>query len=80
MNEKILEQTSKELNINKKSIIEVLKMLEEGNTIPFIARYRKERTNGLDETEIRSINEYYQYEVNLNKRKEEVKRLIDEAK
>ena len=78
MNEKILEQTSKELNINKKSIIEVLKMLEEGNTIPFIARYRKERTNGLDETEIRSINEYYQYEVNLNKRKEEVKRLIDE--
>ena len=78
MNEKILEQTSKELNINKKSIIEVLKMLEEGNTIPFIARYIKERTNGLDETEIRSINEYYQYEVNLNKRKEEVKRLIDE--
>lgn len=78
MNEKVLEQTSKELNINKKSIIEVLKMLEEGNTIPFIARYRKERTNGLDETEIRSINEYYQYEVNLNKRKEEVKRLIDE--
>ncbi len=78
MNEKIIEQTSKELNINKKSIIEVLKMLEEGNTIPFIARYRKERTNGLDETEIRSINEYYQYEVNLNKRKEEVKRLIDE--
>ena len=78
MNDKVLEQTSKELNINKKSIIEVLKMLEEGNTIPFIARYRKERTNGLDETEIRSISEYYDYQVNLSKRKEEVKRLIDE--
>ena len=53
-------------------------MLEDGNTIPFIARYRKEVTGNLDEEQIRSISEVYEYQVNLLKRKEDVIRLIDE--
>ena len=56
----------------------VLSMLAEGNTVPFIARYRKEATGALDEETIRSINEVYEYQVNLLKRKEDVIRLIDE--
>ena len=78
MNEKIIEELSKELNINVKYINNVLKMLEEGATIPFIARYRKDLTNAMDEETIRKIEEKYQYQVNLAKRKEDVKRLIDE--
>ena len=53
-------------------------MLEEGNTIPFIARYRKDVTGALDEEQIKSIEEVYSYQVNLLKRKEDVIRLIDE--
>ena len=56
----------------------VLNLLSDGNTVPFIARYRKEATGALDEEEIRSINEVYEYQVNLLKRKEDVIRLIDE--
>ena len=56
----------------------VLKLLEEGNTIPFIARYRKEATGALNEEVIKSIDDVYQYQVNLLKRKEDVIRLIDE--
>lgn len=78
MNEKIIQEIENELNIDKKYIEATLKLLEEGNTIPFIARYRKEVTHGLDEVQIRKISEYYTYQVNLEKRKEEVKRLIAE--
>ena len=78
MNEKIIQEIENELNIDKKYIEATLKLLEEGNTIPFIARYRKEATHGLDEVQIRKISEYYTYQVNLEKRKEEVKRLIAE--
>ena len=78
MNEEIIKQISEELNINESSINSVLKLLRDGNTIPFIARYRKEATNGLNEEEIRKINEYYEYQNNLLKRKEDVIRLIDE--
>jgi uncharacterized protein len=56
----------------------VLELLGEGNTVPFIARYRKEMTGGLDEVQIREIEERYTYLENLEKRKEEVLRLIDE--
>ena len=66
------------LGIKKSSVIATLKLLEEGATIPFIARYRKEVTGALDEEQIRSINEVYEYQVNLFKRKEDVIRLIDE--
>ncbi len=78
MNEDIIKQIAEELNVKTNQIESVLKLLEEGNTIPFIARYRKEATGALDEEQIRKINEYYEYEVNLLKRKEDVIRLIDE--
>ncbi len=56
----------------------VLNLLNEGNTVPFIARYRKEMTGSLDEVQIREIEERYAYLENLEKRKTEVIRLIDE--
>ncbi len=78
MNENIINDISNELNIKTEQVKTVLKLLEEGNTIPFIARYRKEATGALDEEQIRKINEVYEYQVNLLKRKEDVIRLIDE--
>ena len=78
MNKMIIEEISKNLNITVKQVEAVLTLLEEGNTIPFIARYRKEMTGALDEEVIRNINEVYEYQVNLLKRKEDVIRLIDE--
>ena len=78
MNDKIINNLSKSLNVPEKSIKSTLKLLEEGNTIPFIARYRKEVTGNLDEVQIRQIEVEYTYGVNLNKRKEEVKKLIEE--
>ena len=78
MNEDIIKNISKDLNVKEEQVSKTLKLLEEGNTIPFIARYRKEVTGNLDEEQIRKINEVYEYEVNLLKRKEDVIRLIDE--
>lgn len=78
MNDRIIENLSDNLKIEKKRIVEALYLMSEGATIPFIARYRKERTGGLDEEELRSIEEVYNYQVNLEKRKEDVIRLIDE--
>ena len=78
MNEFIINEIANELNITVKQVETVLKLLEDGNTIPFIARYRKEATGALDEENIRKIDEVYQYQVNLAKRKEDVIRLIDE--
>ncbi len=78
MDKGILENISKDLNIEVNQVEATLKLLEDGNTIPFIARYRKEVTKGLDEEAIKQINEVYVYEVNLLKRKEDVIRLIDE--
>ena len=78
MNNRIIEDISKELSISIKQVEATLKLLEEGNTIPFIARYRKEVTGALDEEKIRKIEEVYTYQVNLMKRKEDVIRLIDE--
>ena len=78
MNELIIKEISKDLSITEKQVSTVLTLLSEGNTIPFIARYRKEATGALDEEIIRKINEVYEYQVNLLKRKEDVIRLIDE--
>ena len=78
MNEQIIKQIAIEENITEKQVKVVLELLGEGNTIPFIARYRKEMTNALDEEQIRKINEVYEYQLNLSKRKEDVIRLIDE--
>ena len=78
MSTEIIEEISKYLNVTTKQVESVLKLLEEGNTIPFIARYRKEATGNLNEEEIKVIEENYTYQVNLLKRKEDVIRLIDE--
>ena len=78
MNEFIINEIANNLNITDKQVSVVLSMLAVGNTVPFIARYRKEATGALDEETIRSINEVYEYQVNLLKRKEDVIRLIDE--
>ena len=78
MNENIISEISKDLNITEKQVSTVLNLLSEGNTIPFIARYRKEATGALDEEIIKKIGEVYEYQENLLKRKEDVIRLIDE--
>ena len=57
MNNIIIENISNDLKITTKQVEVTLKLLEEGNTIPFISRYRKEATNGLDEEAIKSISE-----------------------
>ena len=69
---------AKNMNIKESQIEAVLKLLEEGATIPFIARYRKEATGSLDEEQIRQIEKEYTYLENLLKRKEDVIRLITE--
>jgi len=78
MNDNIIEEISKELNVKKEQVNKTLELLQEGNTIPFIARYRKEVTGNLDEEQIRKISEVYEYEVNLLNRKEDIIRLITE--
>ena len=78
MNDTIIKEISKDLGISEKQVTTVLELLSDGNTIPFIARYRKEATGALDEEVIRKINEVYEYQLNLLKRKEDVIRLIDE--
>ncbi|MBQ8131996.1 MAG: RNA-binding transcriptional accessory protein [Bacilli bacterium] len=78
MNEMIIKGIAGDLNITEKQVSTVLELLSEGNTIPFIARYRKEATGALDEESIRKINEVYEYQESLLKRKEDVIRLIDE--
>ena len=78
MNEEIIKQISMELGVRSNQVDSTLKLLSEGNTIPFISRYRKEVTGNLDEEQIRKISEVYEYQVNLLKRKEDVIRLIAE--
>lgn len=78
MNEHIMEHVTKQLQITKKQVQAVLSLLGEGNTVPFIARYRKEATDGLDEEQIRDIDKQYQYQLHLLERKEDVIRLINE--
>ncbi len=74
INEKLI----KEFNLSKIQVDSVIEMLDEGNTVPFIARYRKERTGGLDDIVLRSFSERLNYLRNLEERKEDVIRLIDE--
>jgi len=73
-----IEQIGKELQLASKSIKNVIDLLNDGNTVPFIARYRKELTGGIDEVQIRDIAEKWQYAMNLYERKQEVLRLIGE--
>lgn len=79
LNQTIVQLVQKELaDYHSKQLVTVLNLLNEGNTVPFIARYRKEMTGSLDEVQIREIEERYAYLENLEKRKTEVIRLIDE--
>ena len=78
MNNEIIKEISLNLNIKETQVEKTLGLLQEGNTVPFIARYRKDVTGALDEEQIRSIASVYEYQVNLLKRKEDVIRLIDE--
>ena len=78
MNKDIIKSISNDLNIKEVQAEKTLELLMEGNTIPFIARYRKEVTGALNEEQIKSINEVYEYQVNLLNKKEDVIRLIDE--
>lgn len=78
MNEQLVMSVSKELKLPTAKVKVVLELLADGATIPFIARYRKEMTGGMDEEQIFAINQMFEYANNLFKRKEDVIRLIDE--
>lgn len=78
MDANLIKDVAIKTKIKERQIEEVLKMLDEGNTIPFIARYRKEVTGGLDEEQIQAIHQEWSYSVNLQERKEAVIRLIAE--
>ncbi|MDD3068361.1 MAG: Tex-like N-terminal domain-containing protein, partial [Acholeplasmataceae bacterium] len=78
MHESIIYEIKKSLKISENQVKSVLELLDQGNTIPFIARYRKEVTGGLDEEQINEIFKLWEYGKNLLDRKEQVIRLIDE--
>ena len=77
MNETIIKTIAEELKISVKQVNTVLEMLQSGDTVPFIARYRKEQTGALDEEQILYIEKQYKYELNLAERKESVIALIE---
>lgn len=74
----LLETVAREAKVNQKTVQTVIELLEEGNTVPFIARYRKEATGGMDEVQIKTIQDQWQYALHLMERKKEVLRLIEE--
>jgi len=76
--EKIIKLIAEELNIKEKQVEATIKLIDEGNTIPFIARYRKEVTGGLSDETLRDLGERLNYLRNLEQRKEEVVKSIDE--
>ncbi len=78
LNMQLMQWVSKETKVNTSIVHKVIDLLDEGNTVPFIARYRKEITGGLDEVQIKSVQDKWTYAVNLSDRKQEVIRIIDE--
>lgn len=74
----VSEKLSKEFNLNLKNVENVISLIDEGNTIPFIARYRKEMTGGMEDVTLRELDLRLKYLRNLEERKEEVTRLIGE--
>ena len=76
--EKIIKTIAEELNIKPQQVENTIKLIDEGNTIPFIARYRKEVTGGLSDETLRDLGERLNYLRNLEQRKEEVIKSIDE--
>ena len=73
----IISNIAKDLELNDLSVKNTVELFEDGATIPFIARYRKEKTHGLDETDIRSISEKLEYYIELEKRKETILKTIE---
>lgn len=73
----IISNIAKDLGLNDLSVKNTVELFEDGATIPFIARYRKEKTHGLDETDIRSISEKLEYYIELEKRKETILKTIE---
>ena len=78
MNENIIQAIASELKVQLSQVENTLSLLAEGNTVPFIARYRKEATKGLDEEQIFYIQKQYEYQQKLAERKENVLKLIEE--
>ncbi|MDY0395471.1 Tex family protein [Virgibacillus halophilus] len=78
LDKQLTQWVAKEVQVKQQVAIKVIDLLEEGNTVPFIARYRKEMTGGLDEVQIKAIEDKWHYAVNLAQRKDEVIRLIEE--
>lgn len=76
--EALLEKITEDLPLQKSAVQRIIRLLEEGNTVPFIARYRKEQSGGADEIQIRTVQESWEYGKQLNERKQEVLRLIEE--
>lgn len=76
--EKIIKRISSELNIKQSQVRAAVSLLEDGNTVPFIARYRKEATGGLTDEDLRGLSERLTYLKNLSERKNEVKNLLKE--
>lgn len=74
----MLQLIAKDVAVKPGQAEAVIKLLDEGNTVPFIARYRKEATGSLDEVQIKSVEDRYHYIQQLEQRKEEVMRLIQE--
>lgn len=78
LNQELIQWVSTEALVNKNMVNTVIALLDEGNTVPFIARYRKEVTGGLDEVQIKLVQDKWNYALNLSDRKKEVLRIIDE--
>lgn len=78
LNVELIQTIALQLNVTVQQVEKVLELLNEGNTVPFIARYRKEQTGALDEEQIRAIHKEYEYQNQLQERKEDVLRLIGE--
>ena len=78
LDNQIVQRVSKEVEISQRQVQNVIALVEDGNTVPFIARYRKEQTGALDEVQIRNTLDSWNYLMNLEERKEEVLRLIEE--
>ena len=76
--EKIINIISDELNVKKFQVENAIKLIDEGNTIPFIARYRKEATGGLSDEQLRLLGDRLAYLRNLEQRKEEIIKSIEE--
>ena len=74
----ILKRITQEFNLKEHHVSNIVNLLDEGNTIPFIARYRKELTGNIDDQVLREFADRLEYLRNLEKRKEDVKRIIEE--